>query len=107
MIVRTERGLLWYGIYRWFGLVFLVVEPGEAQLVGPGAVTTFGGGGSRSRGGYAMVREPAAGFFIAGSSLKDMNGVYRRVAEDGIDDRRSVSLAYRNKFVREISFNCE
>ena len=35
-------------------------------------------GGQRRRS-YGVVREPAQGFFVTGSSLKDMNGVYKRV----------------------------
>lgn len=48
------------------------------DLVGPGALRPYDGGppAPRKRG---TVREPAAGFFIAGSSIEDMNGVYTRV----------------------------
>ncbi|KAL1496579.1 hypothetical protein AB1Y20_014184 [Prymnesium parvum] len=35
-----------------------------------------GGGGGRRFGGYVHVSEPPVGFFIAGSSLLRMNGVY-------------------------------
>ena len=50
-----------------------------AQLVGPGAVTSYTGAGRQSRS-YGTVRDPAAGFYIGGSSLREMNGVYARVA---------------------------
>ena len=49
-----------------------------SSLVGPGAVTSFtGGGGGRSRG-FGYVRDPAAGFFIAGSAIGELNGIYVR-----------------------------
>ena len=37
-----------------------------------------GSGASRS-GGWGYVREPAEGFFVGGSSIGEMNGVYARV----------------------------
>ena len=46
-------------------------------LVGPGAVTGYTGQGSR-RTSYGYVRDPAAGFFVGGSSINEMNGVYVR-----------------------------
>ena len=48
------------------------------ELVAPGALRPYGGAppAPRKRG---LVRQPAAGFFIAGSSIEDMNGVYARV----------------------------
>ena len=55
-------------------------------LVGPGAVAPYSGGGQRARG-YGYVRDPAAGFFVTGSSLSDMNGVYARVEQvPGLQD---------------------
>jgi len=41
---------------------------------------TYGGGGGRQRS-YGYVRDPAVGFFIAGSTVKDLNGVYQRVEQ--------------------------
>ena len=72
----------------------------SAQLVGPGAVTSFTGGGSRSRG-YGTVRDPAQGFFVAGSSLADLNGIYHRVqpstpGEQPHLSHHSFQLAYLN-----------
>jgi hypothetical protein len=51
---------------------------GRDELVAPGALRPYGGAppAPRKRG---LVRQPAAGFFIAGSSIEDMNGVYARV----------------------------
>ena len=40
-------------------------------LVGPGAMTQYSGGRNTQRG-YGTVREPAEGFFIGGSSVKEM-----------------------------------
>jgi hypothetical protein len=50
----------------------------DDQLVGPGALRPYDGAppAPRKRG---TVRQPAAGFFIAGSTIEDMNGVYTRV----------------------------
>ena len=50
------------------------------QVVGPGALSTYGGGGSR-RGpsSYIRVQDPAAGFFVGGSSEEGLNGLYARV----------------------------
>jgi hypothetical protein len=49
----------------------------HGQLVAPGAVTTYSGTGSQRRS-YGTVRDPAMGFFVAGSSLAELNGVYVR-----------------------------
>jgi hypothetical protein len=60
----------------------------------------YSGGGQRARG-WGYVREPAEGFFIGGSSVKDMNGVYKRVNTipgDLLTDSRaseSFQLVYR------------
>ena len=52
------------------------------DLVAPGALRPYGGTppAPRKRG---TVRQPAAGFFIAGSAIEDMNGVYARVYSVG------------------------
>lgn len=51
---------------------------GSDDLVAPGALRPYDGAPPvpRKRG---TVRRPAAGFFIAGSSIQDLNGVYTRV----------------------------
>ena len=69
-----------------------------AQMVGPGGMTTYGGGGRR-HGGTVRVREPGKGFFIAGSSLTDMNGVYVTTNKlpAAIMASHNVSLAYENR----------
>ena len=60
--------------------VLLLLEVAEGQgVVGPGGVTPYSGGGGRRSGGYGTVRDPPAGFFVGGSSIKEMNGVYTRV----------------------------
>eukprot|EP00913_Durusdinium_trenchii_P011754 g11040.t1 len=49
------------------------------SLVGPGAVGSYqGGGGGRRFGGFARVTDPPVGFFLGGSSIRDMNGLYSR-----------------------------
>eukprot|EP01048_Picozoa_sp_COSAG05_P001160 COSAG05_NODE_38_length_27626_cov_78.614306_3_plen_354_part_00 len=49
------------------------------HVVGPGGVTPYSGGGRSRSGGFGYVREPAEGFFIAGSSITEMNGMYKKV----------------------------
>ena len=49
-----------------------------AQLVGPGGVVPYGGGGGGPRR-VGTVRDWAQGFFVAGSTLDDLNGVYALV----------------------------
>eukprot|EP00750_Incisomonas_marina_P010601 INCI16289.16.p1 GENE.INCI16289.16~~INCI16289.16.p1 ORF type:complete len:518 (-),score=69.10 INCI16289.16:4308-5861(-) len=58
-------------------LLVLPLPCANAQLVAPGGVTTYTGRGSQRRS-YGTVRDPAAGFFVAGSSLEELNGVYVR-----------------------------
>ena len=48
-------------------------------MVGPGAMAPYGGGGRRWHGGYVRVQDPAKGFFLAGSTVMSMNGLYGRV----------------------------
>lgn len=61
------------------------------------ALAPYSGGGSRPRSrGYVTVREPAKGFFIAGSNLDDLNGIYAAVRLDGLGMPRKVQVAYRN-----------
>jgi hypothetical protein len=62
--------------------------------MGPGSMQPYAGGGGRQRS-YGYVREPAMGFFIAGSTLKDMNGVYKRVENVPSWLSHKFQLAYR------------
>lgn len=50
-----------------------------SSLVAPGGVTPYTGGGGQRQRGFGYVRDPAQGFFVAGSTLHELNGVYRRV----------------------------
>eukprot|EP00756_Hemistasia_phaeocysticola_P033139 Hpha_TRINITY_DN16450_c0_g1::TRINITY_DN16450_c0_g1_i2::g.163824::m.163824 len=65
-------------------------------LVGPGAMTPYGGGGRRRQRGTCVVREPACGFFIAGSSIEDMNGIYGRVARVPNSLKHEALLSYKH-----------
>eukprot|EP00927_Polykrikos_kofoidii_P048903 TRINITY_DN43072_c0_g1_i1.p1 TRINITY_DN43072_c0_g1~~TRINITY_DN43072_c0_g1_i1.p1 ORF type:complete len:1036 (-),score=219.78 TRINITY_DN43072_c0_g1_i1:105-3212(-) len=66
-------------------------------LVGPGAMTEYTGGPSRGRArGYVSVNEPAQGFFVTGSSINAVNGVYGRVNPGSVWSPHTVLLAYRN-----------
>ncbi|CAD7928519.1 unnamed protein product [Amoebophrya sp. A25] len=53
----------------------------------------------RSRG-FVTVREPALGFFLTGSTVDDMNGIYVCVKNDSVtelmDPKHEVLLAYKN-----------
>ena len=52
------------------------------SLANQGMMTEYTGPERRSRSrGYCTVREPANAFFIAGSSIDAMNGIYGRVSE--------------------------
>ena len=62
--------------------------------MGPGSMQPYAGGGGRQRS-YGYVREPAMGFFIAGSTLREMNGVYKRVEQVPARIRHKFQLAYR------------
>jgi tetratricopeptide (TPR) repeat protein len=60
----------------FYGTTFVT----SSGLVGPGGMVPHSGGGGRRRhGGYVRVQDPAVGFFISGSSIKAMNGLYRRI----------------------------
>lgn len=72
-------------------------SPGLMHLARQDALAPYSGGGSRPRSrGYVTVREPAKGFFIAGSNLDDLNGIYAAVRLDGLGMPRKVQVAYRN-----------
>ena len=59
-------------------LTLLVGMVATQQMVGPGAMVPSGGGGGGGPrfGGYVRLNEPVLGFFIGGSSIEDVNGVY-------------------------------
>ena len=57
---------------------------GANSLVGPGGMVPFGGGGGGGRRtSYGVVRDAAKGFFVTGSSLKGVNGIFERVGWGG------------------------
>jgi len=65
-------------------LAAALVEYSLAQrsLVAPGAMTPGGGGGGGKRGGgWGVVGKWPIGFFVAGSSITDMNGLYIFIGE--------------------------
>ena len=64
-------------------------------MVGPGAVAPYSGGGGRPRG-FGYVRDPAAGFFVTGSTIRGLNGVYRRVNSVPEDEHRW-QLVYKHQ----------
>ena len=52
------------------------------QLVGPGALVPGGGPqNSRRSGGWGVVDQWPVGFFVGGSDLTEMNGIYVRQPE--------------------------
>ena len=66
-------------------------------LANGGMMTEYSGPSRRSRGGGTVhVREPACGFFIAGSSLDAFNGIFGRVNRASVRSTRTVDLAYRH-----------
>ncbi len=52
-------------------------ELDQPARVAPGALAEYGGGEARLKRG--KIRAPAEGFFVGGSSIGEMNGVYARV----------------------------
>jgi hypothetical protein len=78
--------------------LLLLYSGAHAQLVGPGAMAPYGGGGggSRRHGGYVRVQEPAKGFFVAGSALRNMNGLYGKVERVPVDISHKFQLAYKH-----------
>ena len=64
------------------------------SLMGPGAMTEYSAPsrGRRARG-TVYVDDPAVGFFVAGSSLKEMNGIYTRTDRPSLP-KHKVALAY-------------
>jgi len=79
-------------------LALLLVTGIGAQLVGPGGVVPYGGGGGGPRR-LGTVRDWAQGFFVAGSALDELNGVYARIEPNTARRAcraRSCKVAYRN-----------
>ena len=76
----------------------LVVRTSGNDLVGPGAMSTYSGGGGRRRPtSYVRVKDPAVGFFVAGSSEEGLNGLYGRTdkAPPGAS-ASDVEISYRH-----------
>jgi len=66
-------------------------------LVGPGALTEYTGGPRhRQCRGFVSVREPAQGFFVTGSVIDALNGIYARVQPDAVWSAQEILLAYRH-----------
>ena len=60
-------------------LLLLVASTANAQLVGPGALVPGGGPqNNRRSGGWGVVDQWPVGFFVGGSDLTEMNGIYVR-----------------------------
>ena len=78
----------------------LVLASASGGLVGPGAMSTYSGGGGRRRPtSYVRVKEPAVGFFVAGSAEEGLNGLYGRTdkAPPGSDTAPGdVEISYRH-----------
>ena len=87
-----------WSLPRWgrAGLGGLCIAKAQS-LVGPGAMAPYsrgGGGRGRRHGGYVRVRDPAFGFFVAGSTIKGLNGLYGRVESIPRALSHDVQLAY-------------
>eukprot|EP00945_MAST-04E_sp_MAST-4E-sp1_P007759 g7759.t1 len=66
-------------------------------MVGPGGMVPHTGGGRRRHGGYVRVQDPAVGFFLGGSSIEEMNGLYGRVNSIQLATiHQEFHLAYRH-----------
>ena len=63
-------------------LLLLGCNAATAQLVGPGALVPGGGPqNNRRSGGWGVVDQWPVGFFVGGSDLTEMNGIYVRQPE--------------------------
>jgi hypothetical protein len=74
-------------------------NPGSGALVGPGALTQYDGRPGRQRArGFVRVSKYPDGFFVAGSSLTNMNGLYGRVQSVplALTKTHEFKLAYKN-----------
>ena len=77
----------------------LVLASASGGLVGPGAMSTYSGGGGRRRPtSYVRVKEPAVGFFVAGSAEEGLNGLDGRTdkAPPGTSAPGDVEISYRH-----------
>eukprot|EP00959_Pyramimonas_sp_CCMP1952_P171136 3575995-Pyramimonas_sp.AAC.1 len=63
-------------------LGLLTVCYAGGALVGPGAMSPYGGGGGSRGGGFGYVDRYPAGFFVAGSSIEGINGLYFREEQE-------------------------
>lgn len=97
------------GVWRARGLCLLLcllvgVDGGfHNALVGPGALSTRGGGGGRGSRGYGRVDEFPVGFFVGGSSVVDMNGLYVRQDVDPMLPH-ATQLYYKNSHGWSINY---
>ena len=84
--------------------LFLVVltMASANEMVGPGAMTPFSGGGGERETSYGYMDEPAIGFFVGGSSVKEMNGLFDRTqsVDNGNAPKRKAELAYKNELTQ-------
>jgi hypothetical protein len=89
----------------WWLLCLLVGADGgfHNALVGPGALSTRGGGGGRGSRGYGRVDEFPVGFFVGGSSLVDMNGLYSQQDVDPMLPH-ATQLHYKNSHGWSIAY---
>ena len=89
---------MWTSFPSLFTLHALASVCVHAQLVGPGAMAPYGsgGGGGRRHGGYVRVQDPAKGFFIAGSALRNMNGLYGKVDRVPLGIPHELQMAYKH-----------
>merc|ERR1712166_644953 len=75
-------------------LVGMLALAAGSGLVGPGAMTPYSGGGGGRQRSYGYVREPAVGFFVGGSNIPELNGLYGRVTSTPANIKHRFQLAY-------------
>ena len=64
-------------------ILFVKLSQAQFEIVGPGAVIPFT---VANMGDFMFQRGPAAGYFIAGSSVLTMNGLYVKISTENIPD---------------------
>ena len=66
----------------------------DESLVGPDVLGSYRPRHERAHEEFVHVDDPAAGFFIAGSSVRELHGLYSRVEDETTFERVTSSLGH-------------
>eukprot|EP01065_Artemidia_motanka_P018074 TRINITY_DN21421_c0_g1_i1.p1 TRINITY_DN21421_c0_g1~~TRINITY_DN21421_c0_g1_i1.p1 ORF type:complete len:638 (+),score=207.94 TRINITY_DN21421_c0_g1_i1:55-1968(+) len=81
---------------RWAGLLLAATSVAGGQLQSGGALSQYSGPGRSRHGGYGYVQEWPMGFYVGGSSIQPMNGLYERTDDFRRFMPHLMALLYRN-----------